>query len=85
MIRFRMPVSRGCSTSKPSMIRCRLSITGRGHPLRQDADGWASLRGQAPPRPPLLALSLDTDAARRLHHVLRPGTTVLVRSPAATD
>jgi hypothetical protein len=47
------------------------------------ADGWAVRRGRPPARPPLLALALEADAARRLHHVLRPGTAILVRSQTA--
>jgi hypothetical protein len=49
------------------------------------ADGWAVRRGRPPVRPPLLALALEADAARRLHHVLRPGTAILVRSQPAAD
>lgn len=47
------------------------------------ADGWATVRARPPARPPLLALALGADAASRLHHVLRPGTAILVLSPSA--
>ena len=46
------------------------------------ADGWAAVRGRPVPRPSLLALVLDPAQARRLCHVLRPGTRVLVLDSA---
>lgn len=43
------------------------------------SDGWLTLRGRPPERPPRLALGLDPVAARGLHHLFRPGLRVLVR------
>lgn len=44
-------------------------------------EGWARLRGHAEERRPLVALSLDPDDARRLHHVFRTELPVLVVVP----
>lgn len=40
--------------------------------------GWQNLRGHPPATPNLVALALDVESARRLHHLLLPGTTLLV-------
>lgn len=41
-------------------------------------DGWLRLRGAAPPRPPLVALSMSAEDARRMHHVFRSQLPVVV-------
>jgi hypothetical protein len=45
-------------------------------------DGWQRLRGREPAHPPLVALVVAPDDARRLHHLFRTGTPILV---TATD
>lgn len=45
-------------------------------------DGWLRLRGREPAHPPLVALVVAPDDARRLHHLFRSGTPILV---TATD
>jgi hypothetical protein len=54
----------------------RPSLPGRL--LAAVADGWARLRGTSPAAPPRLQLALGEDDARRLHHLMRQGTAVLV-------
>jgi hypothetical protein len=41
-------------------------------------DGWLRLRGREPAHPPLVALVVAPDDARRLHHLFRSGTPILV-------
>lgn len=43
-------------------------------------DGWQRLRGTEPAHPPLVVLVVAPDDARRLHHVFRTGTPILVRA-----
>lgn len=43
-------------------------------------DGWQRLRGTEPAHPPLIVLVVAPDDARRLHHVFRTGTPILVRA-----
>jgi len=40
--------------------------------------GWARLRGEEPAHPPLLAVVLTADNARRLHHLFRSQMPILV-------
>jgi hypothetical protein len=42
------------------------------------ADGWQRLRGVEPAHPPLVALVIDVEEARRLHHLFRSGLPILV-------
>jgi len=41
-------------------------------------DGWQRLKGEEPSHPPLIALVLEPDEARGLHHLFRSGTEILV-------
>lgn len=41
-------------------------------------DGWQRLRGREPAHPPLVALVVAPDDARRLHHLFRTGTPILI-------
>jgi hypothetical protein len=41
-------------------------------------DGWQRLQGMEPKHPPLVALVLDAESARGLHHLFRSGTEILV-------
>jgi len=41
-------------------------------------DGWLRLRGHAPRHPPLVALVVAPEDARRLHHLFRTGRSILV-------
>jgi hypothetical protein len=41
-------------------------------------DGWQRLRGREPAHPPLVALVVAPEDARRLHHLFRTGTPILV-------
>jgi hypothetical protein len=41
-------------------------------------DGWQRLRGVEPAHPPLVALVIDSEEARRLHHLFRSGLPILV-------
>ncbi len=41
-------------------------------------DGWAVLTGDPQPSAHLLALAMEPEGARRLHHLFRPGTRILV-------
>lgn len=41
-------------------------------------DGWQRLRGQEPAHPPLVAIVVAPEDARRLHHIFRTGTRMLV-------
>lgn len=43
------------------------------------ADGWRTLRGNPPARPPRIVLVLDPADAQRLHHLFRAGFHVLIR------
>jgi len=45
-------------------------------------DGWLRLRGQEPQHPPLVALVVAPEDARRLHHLFRSGRKILVVPPA---
>lgn len=45
-------------------------------------DGWLRLRGQEPRHPPLVALVVAPEDARRLHHLFRSGRKILVAPPA---
>jgi len=42
-------------------------------------DGWQRLRGSEPSHPPLIVLVVAPEDGRRLHHVFRTGTPILVR------
>jgi hypothetical protein len=46
-------------------------------------DGWQRLRGEQPAHPPLVALVVAPDDARRLHHLFRSGRAILVVPPPA--
>jgi hypothetical protein len=76
---------------KPTTYRVRLDVgwqllitdetprLGWGHRLVAAVrDGWQRLRGQEPAHPPLVALVVAPDDARRLHHIFRTGTRLLV-------
>jgi len=41
-------------------------------------DGWQRLKGEEPSHPPLVALVVDPEEARGLHHLFRSGTEILV-------
>lgn len=41
-------------------------------------DGWLRLRGKEPSHPPLIALVMAPESGRRLHHLFRSGTEILV-------
>jgi hypothetical protein len=41
-------------------------------------DGWLRLRGREPSHPPLIALVVSPDDARKLHHLFRAGMKILV-------
>lgn len=41
-------------------------------------DGWQRLLGEEPSHPPLVALVVDPEEARGLHHLFRTGTEILV-------
>jgi hypothetical protein len=41
-------------------------------------DGWMRLRGEEPGHPPLVALVVAPEDARRLHHLFRSGRAILV-------
>ena len=41
-------------------------------------DGWQRMRGEEPAHPPLVALVVAPEDARRLHHIFRTGTRMLV-------
>lgn len=41
-------------------------------------EGWARLRGHSQPRRPIIAVSLDPEDARRLHHVFRTDLPILL-------
>jgi len=41
-------------------------------------DGWQRIRGREPSHPPLVVLVVAPADARRLHHVFRTGTRILV-------
>jgi hypothetical protein len=43
--------------------------------------GWSRLIGRRTPQPPLVALSMETEDAQRLHHLFRSGLNVLVVAP----
>jgi hypothetical protein len=81
----------GESEGKPTTYRVRLDVgwqllvtseppeLGFGRRLVAAVrDGWQRLRGEEPSHPPLLALVVAADDARRLHHVFRTGTRILV-------
>lgn len=42
------------------------------------SDGWMRLTGEEPDRPERIVLAVSPDDARRLHHLFRPGTRILV-------
>lgn len=46
------------------------------------SDGWRRLRGAEPAHPPLVALVVAPEDARRLHHLFRSGRAILV-APAS--
>ncbi|MCM2268635.1 MAG: hypothetical protein NDJ75_00865 [Thermoanaerobaculia bacterium] len=77
--------------AKPTSYRVRLDVgwqllitdeaprLGWGHRfVAAVRDGWQRLRGQEPAHPPLVALVVAPDDARRLHHIFRTGTRLLV-------
>jgi len=81
----------GEEADKPSTYRVRLDIgwqlmvtdeaprLGWGRRLVASIrDGWLRLRGEEPVHPPLVALVMSSDDARRLHHLFRSGLKVLV-------
>lgn len=41
-------------------------------------DGWERLHGRGDDFPPTIALAMHADDARRIHHLMRTGTTILV-------
>lgn len=43
-------------------------------------DGWRRLRGQGEDHPPAVTLAMADQDARRIHHLMRTGTTILVAS-----
>ncbi|HVN32973.1 MAG TPA: hypothetical protein VMT45_13410 [Thermoanaerobaculaceae bacterium] len=43
-------------------------------------DGWSRLRGLAQDHPPAITLAMADDDARRIHHLMRSGTAILVAS-----
>jgi len=45
-------------------------------------DGWVRLRGEGEDYPPAVALAMAAEDARRLHHLLRSGTSILVAAGA---
>jgi hypothetical protein len=45
-------------------------------------DGWQRLRDEGRDEPPAIALAMAAEDARRLHHVLRSGTSILVAAGA---
>jgi hypothetical protein len=45
-------------------------------------DGWVRLRGEGEDHPPAVALAMAAEDARRLHHLLRNGTSILVAAGA---
>lgn len=45
-------------------------------------DGWVRLRGEGEDHPPAVALAMAGEDARRLHHLLRNGTSILVAAGA---
>lgn len=78
-------------SEKPSSYRVRLDNGWQLYVLNQPpeggflrryrqavADGWLRLRGLEPAHPPLLALVLTVEDARRLHHLFRAGMPILV-------
>jgi hypothetical protein len=44
------------------------------------SDGWRRLRGLAQDHPPAITLAMTDDDARRIHHLMRSGTAILVAS-----
>jgi len=77
--------------AKPSSYRVRLDVGWQllitdeaprlGWARRLAAsirDGWLRLRGDEPRHPPLVALVMSSDDARRLHHLFRSGLKILV-------
>lgn len=42
------------------------------------ADGWAALLGNRPERPPVIRLAIGSEDARRLHHLFRRDTRLLL-------
>jgi hypothetical protein len=45
-------------------------------------DGWLRLRGEGEDLPPAVALAMTAEDSRRLHHLLRNGTSILVAAGA---
>jgi len=45
-------------------------------------DGWQRLRGEGGDDPPAIALAMAAEDGRRLHHLLRSGTSILVAAGA---
>jgi hypothetical protein len=45
-------------------------------------DGWLRIRGREPAHPPLIAVVVAPDDARRLHHLFRTGMPILVAPPS---
>jgi hypothetical protein len=65
-------------------VGAELPASGIGSRFAQALEnGWLRLRGRAPERPDLVALAMAADDARQLHHLLRPGTVLLVTHTAA--
>ena len=46
-------------------------------------DGWARLRGESEDLPPAIALAMSADDAKRIHHLLRAGMSILVTAGTA--
>jgi len=46
-------------------------------------DGWTRLRGEGEDLPPALALAMNSDDAKRIHHLLRVGMPILVVAGAS--
>jgi hypothetical protein len=45
-------------------------------------DGWVRLWSDGEDHPPAIALAMAAEDARRLHHLLRSGTSILVAAGA---
>ena len=61
------------------LVTQRLPARGWGHRFLEAArDGWARLRGRRETVPPAVAVVIDAQDARRLYHLIRSGTAILV-------
>ncbi|MEW6337170.1 MAG: hypothetical protein ACOY3Y_09670 [Acidobacteriota bacterium] len=46
-------------------------------------DGWERLRGEGEDHPPAVAIAMQPDDARRIHHLMRTGVAILVAAGAS--